>query len=183
MQCYLHINFFFKSNTHQKEIWKTSKGMPIIPELESKTQKLDDSLTAEQTPVSKQQNSKPEKMRTGQQWSTSLACPKPQGLFPSNPPWPPQHNYGPMSFLVGGGDTSRNKPADSRTETTLTLAERVQRTTASSPSMSSSDASSRTSPYTSSSPSYRDNHSLNTDVELVQCHRACLSVTLSELCG
>lgn len=50
-------------------------------------------------------------------------------------------------------------------QTILTLAERVQRTTASSPSMSSSDASSRTSPYASSSPSC--GKSRTNDLELI----------------
>lgn len=59
------------------------------------------------------------------------------------------------------------QPCSNRPEqTVLTLAERVQRTTASSPSMSSSDASSRTSPYTSSSPSYRNSPTATHDVEM-----------------
>lgn len=67
-----------KSNIHQKEIWKTGTGMPIIPELETKT-KFEASLAAEQALFSKQQNSKqPKKTTISQRWSTSLACPKPQ---------------------------------------------------------------------------------------------------------
>lgn len=129
-----------------------------------KTSKFDGCLSNNKTPNSpKAENDETSAMV--EHWPSM-----PEAGF--NLQWPPPRktNHSSVSVLVGGSASFRSKLAYTKTGTVLTLAERVQRTTASSPSMSSSEASSLTSPYTSSSPSYGDNPNLNTDVELVLCH-------------